>query len=1125
MFRKALLLILFILKGLALWSQVNYNSLSVFATGLNVPNQMAIDTTGNIFVVNHSFASYSGTYHNTIAKIDTSGNKSVFLGGYTWPSSIVIDAQQNLYFTQNNASNNITKVTPSATASLYASLPHSPGPVTLFENSSGITLYTVSHWGVKGIYKTTAPGVYSLLDNGSYIGCQVTPDGLFLYAWNTDTVFRFNTITQARQVWVSSLKNLEVWAHTIGPDTCLYLVGKSVCTSGSKAIFRINGFEDITEIISEIPFQNEVNGLAIKTAPGNSMEVYFSEVVNGNRMDPVSNRIVRIQIPTLIPASVFSANLLGNDTSICSSVNLSINQPSFFQSATWSTNATGMSIANVYPGTYHVTALHNAGCILTDTILLLACQSPVPVYMNDTLICAGEQISLAAPSLVQPQYLWNTSDTTALITVVPSQTTTYTVMVTNGLDTLYDTCTVYVAPSDAGIGDSICRGDSTMLSAASGAQSYLWSPATGLSSTAIANPAANPISSTTYHLTTQHLIAGMAKTCVDSVQITVLSLPQPQLGNDINVCTGTSVTLGPGSGYSSYFWSTSDTTQVLGVTQAGPYWVDVTDTNGCMGRDSIGVTFIPYPQITMQPAVDTVCQGSPAIIKALSNLSPVVYNWSTGSVADSAVVFPVSSSTTYKVTVSYQGCLVIDSSVIHTKHRPDPYIYATKYNFCNGDSATLQAVTLYAASTTYLWSSGQTGQTIHVSPSATTNYSVTAILNGCAGDTSIQIEVKPIPQVSIVASPQMVCLGDTAKLTALSDIWGTAFSWSTGHTGTQILITPTASGQIKVTGTVNGCSSADSLTLTIKQVPTVQLQVNGQNPLCAGDTVVLSATSNMSNALFLWSTAVFTPQITVSPVITTTYTVTATVSGCYSDTSVVITVNPSPQLTVTPATIELCDGESVVIDVISDMSGTSFSWSNGMTGTPINLTPAASYTLTLTGTAAGCTTTLNLPVDVIPMPTVSLGEDGYVCEGEPVTLNPAGSYQTVLWWDGATQPTHLVYDPGTYWITAFNGKCNVVDSVFFDECPQLKVPNVFTPNGDGFNDVFRPEYTSVEIRSFVVYSRWGSEVYASQDPEPRWDGTHFGTPCTEGVYFYVVRYYNPKFGLVQEKAGSVQLLR
>lgn len=734
------------------------------------------------------------------------------------------------------------------------------------------------------------------------------------------------------------------------------------------------------------------------------------------------------------------------------------------------------------------------------------------------------KIELTNVPNVALQYLWSTNDTTPSITVVPSQTTTYTVMVTNGLDTLFDTCTVYVAPSGAGVGDSICLGDSTQLAAAAGALSYLWSPATGLSSTAIANPIASSFLSTTYHLTTQHLIAGMAKTCVDSVHITVLSLPQPQLGNDINVCSGTSVTLGPGSGYSSYFWSTSDTSQVLGVTQAGFYWVDVTDTNGCTGRDSIEVTFIPYPQITMLTSSDTVCQGSPVVMKALSNLSPVVYNWSTGSVADSAVAFPA-NTTTYTVNVSYQGCLVIDTAVIHTKHKPDPYIYTTKYNFCDGDSATLQAVSLYAASTTYYWSTGQTGQTIYISPSLSTTYTVTATLNGCVGDTSLQIEVKPIPQISVVASPQMVCLGDTTKLTALSDIWGTTFSWSTGHTGTQILITPTVTGQIKVTGTVNGCSSADSLTLTIKQVPTVQLQVTGHNPLCAGDSVVLSATSNMPNASYLWSTAVFTPQITVTPVITSTYTVTATVSGCYSDTSVVITVNPSPQLTVTPSTIELCDGESVVIDVISDMSGTNFSWSNSMTGTPITITPAASFTLTLTGTAAGCSTTINLPVDVIPMPTVSLGEDGYVCEGEPVTLSPKGSYQTLLWWDGATQPTHLVYDPGTYWLTAFNGKCNVVDSVFFDECPQLKVPNVFTPNGDGFNDVFRPEYTSVEIRSFVVYSRWGSTVYSSQDPEPRWDGTHLGTPCAEGVYYYIIRYFNPKFGLVQEKAGSVQLLR
>jgi gliding motility-associated-like protein len=721
------------------------------------------------------------------------------------------------------------------------------------------------------------------------------------------------------------------------------------------------------------------------------------------------------------------------------------------------------------------------------------------------------------------KYLWSTNDTTSTIAVSPSMTTTYTVIVSNGIDTLYDTCTVYVAQADAGLNDTICFGDSTQLLTSAGAQSYLWAPASGLSSVIVSNPVANPTSSTIYYLTTVWNMSTFQKTCTDSVKITVIPLPQVSLGNDITQCQGTNAFLDPGVGYATFLWSTSSTTPTLWVMQSGTYWVEVTNQYGCMARDSILVTFNPNPVVSLIPSADTICQGKPATIRAVSNLSPSLFVWSTGSLADSIVVAPLSTST-YKVTVTHQGCAATDSVVIHTKHQPEPYCFATKYSMCNGDSTTIQVVSLFAASTVYQWSTGQFGQTIHVTPLTTTSYTVTATLNGCAGDTTIQIDVKSIPQISMVASPPSVCLGDTTKLTALSNIWGTTFNWSTGHTGSQILLKPSLTAQVKVTGTVNGCSSSDSLMISVKPVPSVQVAVS-QNPVCAGDTVFFSASSNMPNANFIWSTAAFTPQISVTPSFTATYTVTATVSGCYSDTTIVISVNPSPQLTVTPMPVELCNGESVIIDVSSDMTNTQFSWSNGMTGTPISISPSASFTLLLSATASNCTSVLEIPVDVTPMPEVSLGKDGYVCEGEPVLLVPTGAFQTLRWWDGGTAPQVFIYDPGYYWVKAMNGQCELIDSVFFDECPSINVPNIFTPNGDGYNDFFEIPYSSIEIRSVQIYNRWGRVVFFSEDDTDFWDGASNGQPCADGAYFYVIRYFNPKFNLVQEKAGSVQLLR
>lgn len=297
MIRKNLIsFFLFWLMAYPLAAQVDYSSHTVFCTGLNVPNQIVFDTSGNLFVANHSYASYSGPYHNTIAKIDPAGNKTVFVSGYTWPSGLAIDNQQNLYFTQNNASSQIRKVTPAGTVSTFASLPHQPGPITLFDNNTNpaFAIYTVSHWGVKGIQKTNFSGSASQFSAGSFYACQLSNDGQYLFASTsaTNQLMRINTVTSVAEVWVSQIQGYELWAGTLGPDSKLYLIGQSNCTSGKKAVFRINGQNSVTEFITNLPGTHEFNDLAFKQN-GSVWDLYLSEVAAGGRMDPASNRIIR----------------------------------------------------------------------------------------------------------------------------------------------------------------------------------------------------------------------------------------------------------------------------------------------------------------------------------------------------------------------------------------------------------------------------------------------------------------------------------------------------------------------------------------------------------------------------------------------------------------------------------------------------------------------------------------------------------------------------------------------------------------------------------------------------------------------------------------------------------------
>jgi gliding motility-associated-like protein len=124
---------------------------------------------------------------------------------------------------------------------------------------------------------------------------------------------------------------------------------------------------------------------------------------------------------------------------------------------------------------------------------------------------------------------------------------------------------------------------------------------------------------------------------------------------------------------------------------------------------------------------------------------------------------------------------------------------------------------------------------------------------------------------------------------------------------------------------------------------------------------------------------------------------------------------------------------------------------------------------------------------------------------------------------------------GCYAVTALDTAGNQSDfsnlvCVSIDSCSLYSLPNVFTPNGDGFNDYFVPfPYTSVDKIDLTIFNRWGSVVYETNDPEINWDGKNVQTnrDCTEGVYFYVCEVYEitlegPKKRTIQ---GSIHLLR
>ncbi len=218
---------------------------------------------------------------------------------------------------------------------------------------------------------------------------------------------------------------------------------------------------------------------------------------------------------------------------------------------------------------------------------------------------------------------------------------------------------------------------------------------------------------------------------------------------------------------------------------------------------------------------------------------------------------------------------------------------------------------------------------------------------------------------------------------------------------------------------------------------------------------------------------------------------------------------------------DLCiQGDSILEVPYND--AVSYEWQDGSTESSYQISQSGTYWVELETTS--CATSDELEVYPIDVPDPYLGEDGFICDGELLELNTGYPNDLNLWQDLSTNNQYEVTSPGTYWVDVFNPCGHGVDTVSF-KCETVDMPNIFTPNSDGFNDTFIPELSEgVYGFSFSVYDRWGNEKFTSNQTTPAWDGKASGEPCAPGVYYWVAIYTN-QLGLRKSVTGNVTVIR
>lgn len=769
----------------------------------------------------------------------------------------------------------------------------------------------------------------------------------------------------------------------------------------------------------------------------------------------------------------------------------------------WENGQTG-SMITVYPTTttlYEVTAVNNYGCETKQTHLVTVHNIPNVYIMGDSVICEGSSAIITAVG--GDHYLWNNGGVTNTITVSPVVTTTYNVILTTsqGCDTtLYYTVHVNSQPKGDITGNFlICAGEATTLTATGGV-SYSWSNGTSgpsitetptvtttysviitnaegcsqtVSRSVIVNPLPVPtitgntnicIGSNTqltatgagaggYYIwstgeqaptievlpsvTSTYSVITVSRFGCESkptyVTVQVHRPPTVAIAGNRVICPGSSTMLTAQGTGTSFIWNTGDTTASIRVTTGGTYTVQAYTAQGCSSSASITVTVEDMSQARMTATEEYICAGEVVTLTASGGDS---YLWNDGSMTSSISVNP-SKTTQYSVVVySLTGCQSTITKTIYVNE----LVIAGNISICKGESTALTATGLGDAF--YVWSNGDSTQTIVVNPEVTTTYTVSAYSSrGCDVYGVVTVSVYDFPNNIYIAAPDTICEKDKVVLTAMGGTSGTSYLWSTGARTASITVSPTWSQDYWCRYTAgSGCDTIINHRIEVEARP--RASIVGPTAICAGDTITLTA---MSAVDYLWTVNNNTSaQLSVAPSHTTTYELIAySAWGCTDTVYHTVNVNRLPNVIVMGANTT-CAGDSLML-IASDGTTTSdYYWSNGMIGDTIWVNLYATETLTVTCTNAdGCMGETTHLVTVYEKPIPQITGLDEICLGGSTTITASGGRS--YYWSTGSRAASIRVAPQvttTYYVEVTGtGGCMVKDSIVIRVIPR-PVPTV-----------------------------------------------------------------------------------
>lgn len=613
-----------------------------------------------------------------------------------------------------------------------------------------------------------------------------------------------------------------------------------------------------------------------------------------------------------------------------------------------------------------------------------------------------------------------------------------------------------------------------------------------------------------------------------------------ELGPDTTIC-GTAQ-LDATTPNATYTWSTGSHDPSIEVDAPGSYWVQVT-VDCCVYTDTI--TILPGLPPTASFSLPTsTCGQEITLINNSDGATSYLWDFGDGSTSTEAdPVHEYAGAGTYSISLTaINACgsdtgtqtLEVNGTGTLSINGPD--------TLCEGGIGNFSISLSGVMPESILWSTGET--TLNIELTGTTPVLLWVDVedeNGCTYTSELSVQISPQPTAAFQFNA-LRC--DTSITFQDASTDATSWHWNLGNGQSSQLSSPTGNypgiGTYNVQLVAGNACGTDTMVQELVLGPEGTLILAGPDSLCTGETGTYTVTLQGATLVDVeWWPMTWDQDVMQSAFDEDTQLgVSATDDQhCRYTASMFIQVLPPPEVDFT-VQADPCD--SVVALHSTSVNSNLFLWDlgNGNTSqaySPQVAIPAGDTLLiTLIGINTCGADTMKHPAWTEPAPELLLLAPERICSHHPITLILAypGGLANIHWSTGdSTMATTVVpVEGGTISVSALSDDgCPLTASftVHFsgdDGRSPAYAPNVFTPNGDGINEVFMP-VVAEGFRSLMIFNRWGELIHETSDPYEGWRGDHRGKPVPDGTYVYILSWHDACTDLPQETIGHVTLLR